>query len=178
LLVANYWNPPFLLPLVEMVRGEETSDETVETIYVLLKKVGKRPAIENEPGYVGNRLQAALIREALSIVQKGIATAQEVDTVMKNSLGRRLAFVGPIELFENIFPWDYCLKVWIDGAIDRIESSTEVPQVLKEKVEKGELGAKTRKGFYEWPPGSDEAFMQRLKQALIEISKIHQKIDQ
>lgn len=171
-IVANYWNPTYLIPLVEMVRGEETSDETVETIYHLLIKVGKKPAIENEPGYVGNRLQGALFREAFSIVSQGIATPQDVDTVIKNSFGRRLAFVGPFEYFDTM-GWDLILH-WYTYMIHDIESSTEVPYVLKEKVEKGELGAKTGKGFYEWTQESAEVFKDRLAQALTEIRKIHQ----
>jgi 3-hydroxybutyryl-CoA dehydrogenase len=174
-LVANYWNPTYLIPLVEMIRGEETSDETVETVYHLLIKVGKQPAIENEPGYVGNRLQGALFREVFSIVSKGIATPQDVDTVIKNSFGRRLAFVGPLEYFDTM-GWDLILH-WYPYMIQEIESSTEVPHVLKEKVEKGELGVKTGKGFYEWTPESAEAYKQRLAQALAEIRNIHQTID-
>jgi 3-hydroxybutyryl-CoA dehydrogenase len=174
-LVANYWNPTFLIPLVEIVRGNETSDEAVETIYHLLTKVGKKPVIENEPGYVGNRLQAALMREALSIVENGIATPQDVDIVIKSSFARRLAFVGPFEYFDVVYPWDYWLHAWSQGEVD-LESSTDVPKVLKDKVEKGELGAKTGKGFYEWTTEKVKAFNQRLAQALVEIREIHQKI--
>ena len=166
-LVANYWNPPYLLPLVEIVRGKETSDETVETIYNLLTKVGKRPAIEDEPGFVGNRLLVALFREAFSIVQKGIASPREVDIVIKNSFGRRLAVVGIFDYFDTI-GWDLILHAY-SYMINDIDSSTEVPKLLKEKVEKGELGVKTGKGFYEWTPDSAEAFKKRLAQALVEM---------
>ena len=101
-LVAHYFNPPYLLPLVEIVRHKETSEETVKTIYDLLVKVGKKPAIVQKevPGFVGNRLQLALLREALSIVEQGIATAQDVDIVVKNGFGRRFAAAGPFEILD------------------------------------------------------------------------------
>ena len=74
MLVTHYYNPPYLVPLVEVVRGPETSDEVIETAYELLTKVGKSPAIvqKEAPGFIGNRLQAALFREALSIVERAI----------------------------------------------------------------------------------------------------------
>ena len=171
-LVANYWNPPYLLPLVEIVRSKETSDDTVEIIYQLLTKVGKKPAIEDEPGFVGNRLQCALIREALSIVQNGIANPHEVDTVIKNSFGRRLAVVGLFDYFDTV-GWDLILHAY-ECMIQDVESSIEVPAVLKEKVDQGAVGVKTGKGFYEWTPASAKAFSQRLAQALTEIRRIHQ----
>jgi 3-hydroxybutyryl-CoA dehydrogenase len=101
-LVAHYFNPPYLLPLVEIVRGAETSDETVEAVCSLLRTLGKHPAIVRKevPGFIGNRLQAALIREAISLVQNGVASAEDVDTVIRYGFGRRLAAAGVFENFD------------------------------------------------------------------------------
>ena len=171
-LVAHYFNPPYLLPLVEVVRHKETSDETVTTIYDLLTKVGKNPAIVQKevPGFIGNRLQAALLREALSIVERGIASPQDVDTVVKNGFGRRYAAAGPFEIFE-IVGWDLVLAA-AQYLIPDTEPSTEISPLLREKVERGELGVKTGKGFYEWTQESAEALKQRIGQVLVKIAQL------
>ena len=170
-LVTHYFNPPHLLPLVEVVPGKETSDETVTAITDLLTKVGKRPALVQKevPGFIGNRLQAALIREALSLVEQGVATPQDVDTVVKNGFGRRLSCAGPFEIFD-IAGWDLVEAV-VSQLFPEIDSSPEVPRWLREKVERGELGVKTGKGFHEWTPESAEALRRRIAQALVDIAQ-------
>ncbi|RMF86830.1 MAG: 3-hydroxyacyl-CoA dehydrogenase family protein [Nitrospinota bacterium] len=170
-LVAHYFNPPYLLPLVEVVRGKETSQETVTTIYDLLTRIGKKPALVQKevPGFIGNRLQVALLREALSIVQQGIAHPQDVDIVIKNGFGRRLAAAGVFEVFE-IAGWDLILAV-MQYLLSDIESSSEIPPLLQEKVARGELGVKTGKGFYDWTPESAEKLRQRIARALAEIAR-------
>jgi 3-hydroxybutyryl-CoA dehydrogenase len=101
-VVANWWNPPYLLPLVEVVRGPDTSDDTIETTRALLTKAGKRPVVlqKESLGFIGNRMQFALLREAVSIVERGIASPEDVDAVVTNSFGRRLAVAGPLEVFD------------------------------------------------------------------------------
>lgn len=171
-LVAHYFNPPYLLPLVEIVRSPETSDESVETIHELLRIMGKKPVIvqKEAPGFIGNRLQAALAREALSIVEKGIASHEDVDTVIKSSFGRRLAAAGVFEIFD-IAGWDILLAVW-PYLVPDLETSPAEPALLKEKVERGELGVKTGKGFYDWTTESAEELKQRIAKALIEIERL------
>jgi 3-hydroxybutyryl-CoA dehydrogenase len=174
-LVTHYFNPPYLMPLVEIVRHSETSDDTVDTIYELLKGLGKSPAIVQKevPGFVGNRLQLALFREALSIVEKGVATPQDVDTVVKTGFGRRYAAAGPFEIWA-LAGWDLVLAV--AGYVQSdLESSTEISPLLREKVEKGELGVKSGKGFYDWTPESAEALKQRIGQMLAKIAQISPK---
>ena len=146
-LVAHYFNPPHLLPLVELVRGEQTSDATIETMQALYRGIGKRPAVvqREAPGFVGNRLQMALLREALAIVDAGIATPQDVDTIIKNGFGRRLAVAGVFEVFEAA-GWDLTLAV-ADQLFPAIDRSTEPPQSLRDKVARGELGLKSGQGL-------------------------------
>ena len=161
-LLANYSNPPYMVPLVEIMRNERTSDETVTTVYDLLAKIGKRPVViqREVPGFVANRLQGALLREALWLVQKGVVTPRDVDTIVKTSIGRRWSVAGPFEVFE-LAGWDLVLAA-ASHLLPYLESSPEVPPFLREKVERGELGVKTGKGFYEWTPESTEVLRRRI----------------
>ena len=99
ILGTHFWFPPYLIPLVEVVKGKDTSDEAMELTYQFMKKAGKYPikCLKDVPGFVANRLQHALWREAISIVENGIADAATVDDAIKNSFGIRLAVLGPIE---------------------------------------------------------------------------------
>lgn len=170
-LLANYSNPSYLVPLVEVLRNETTSDETVATFCDLLTRIGKKPVLiqKEVPGFVANRLQVALLREALWLVQRGVVTAQDVDTIIKSSIGRRWAVAGVFEVCE-LAALDLVLAV-AAYLLPRLENSTEIPPVLQEKVERGELGVKTGKGFYDWTPDSTEALRQRIAHALVEIEK-------
>jgi 3-hydroxybutyryl-CoA dehydrogenase len=170
-LVAHYFNPPYLLPLVELVRHEKTSEETVRTMFALLKKIGKTPVIVQKevPGFVGNRLQAALFREALSIVGKGIATAEDVDIVVKNGFGRRLAAAGVFEIWE-IAGWDLIQSV-CENIFPDLDDSKAVPPLLKEMVERGDLGTKSGRGFYKWTPESVQSLRKRIALVLSRIAR-------
>jgi 3-hydroxybutyryl-CoA dehydrogenase len=147
---THFWNPPYLVPLVEVVPGADTSPSVVDTTFDLLASVGKRPVKERKdvPGFVGNRLQHALWREAISIVDQGIADAATVDEVIKNSFGIRLPVLGPLATADMV-GLDLTLQIhdYILGHLDR---STGPAPILKEKVERGELGFKTGQGFQKW----------------------------
>lgn len=149
-LLVNYSNPPYLIPLVEIMRNEKTSDETVKAVYDLLTGIGKSPVIIQKeiPGFVANRLQGALVREALWLVQRGVVTPQDIDIIMKNGIGRRWSVAGPFEVFD-VAGWDLLLAA-APNVLPYLESSHELPPLVKQKVERGELGVKTGKGFYEW----------------------------
>ena len=168
--VAHYFNPPHFLPIVELVKGPETSDEAIETARDLLLRIGKRPALVNRQilGFIGNRLQSAMFREALAIVEQGIASAQDVDAVVKYGFGRRLGRRRSVRgLWEQI-GWDLVATISSE-LFPEIDRSTEVPKVLRDKVAAGELGTKTGKGFYDWTPESAEALRLRISQALLNM---------
>ena len=171
-LVAHYFNPPYLLPLVELVRGPATSDETITTMRDLYVRLGKSPAVvqREAPGFVGNRLQMALLREALAIVAQGIATVADVDTVIKTSFGRRLAVAGVFEVFD-LAGLDVTSAV-AGHLFPVIESSGTVPTILGERVEQGKLGVKTGEGFYEWSAESAVALRERIARALLAIAEL------
>ena len=168
-LNAHYFNPPYLIPLVELIRGPATSDETVSITYNLLKCIGKTPAIieKEAPGFVGPRLQAALIREAFSIVEQGIASAETVDLVVRNSFGRRLGVAGPFEVFE-LAGWDLVLAAFEELYKD-LYSSSEINPLLREMVDSAKLGVKSGEGFYRWTAEKQEALRTRMSQALIRV---------
>ena len=167
-VVTHFWNPPHLVPLVEVVPGKHTSTETMEMAFELMQAIGKKPVMLKREclGFVGNRLQAALLREALEIVQSGIATPEDVDTVTEYSLGRRLSVTGPmksadlggLDVFAYIFGYlgpDLC-------------KDTGVPDLLRQAVASGNLGTKTGQGFYSWPAEKVAAIRQEREDMLIE----------
>jgi len=166
-LVVHFSFPPPLIPLVEIVRSEATSDDVVEAVYNVLKAAGRSPIIAQKEatGFIINRIQLAILREALSIVERGIATAQDVDLAVKHSFGRRLAVAGPLEMVEVQDGWDV---IWTIGQqiLPDLDTSPELPSIVKRRIERGELGPKTGKGFYQWTPESLESWRRNLTNAL------------
>jgi 3-hydroxyacyl-CoA dehydrogenase len=174
-LVTHFWNPPYLIPVVEVMPGEFTSPEVTETTYKLLKAVGKYPAMVNNdiPGFVGNRLQHALRREAISIVSQGIASPEDVDLITRLSFGLRLPVVGPLETVDlGGLDLTKAIQTYL---LPELDCSTEPLQLIQEKVEKGELGAKSGKGFYDWSPGQVERVIRQRDETLIELVKLLKK---
>jgi 3-hydroxybutyryl-CoA dehydrogenase len=168
---THFWNPPYLIPLVEVVRGRDTEDDTMDRTFSLLDSVGKHPVRVNKdvPGFVGNRLQHALWREAISIVEHGIADAATVDECIKFGFGIRLPVLGPLENTDMVGTdlvfaiHDYILKY--------LDASPEPSPLLRSKFEQGELGFKTGKGFQEWSPEQIEASRKRLLEYLLHVTK-------
>ncbi len=170
---THYWNPPYLIPLVEVVPGEGTASHTVDLTYDLLKSVGKHPVKvkKDVPGFVGNRLQHALWREAISIVDQGIADPATVDEVIRNSFGIRLPVLGPLETADMV-GLDLTLQIH-NYILKYIERSTEPAPILKQKVDKGELGFKTGRGFQDWDQESMQRSRSRLLEHLIKWNREH-----
>lgn len=147
---AHFWNPPYLIPLVEVVKSGYTSEDVMGKTMELLKKAGKHPIKVNKdvPGFVANRLQHALWREAISIVERGIADAATVDEAVKYSFGLRLPKLAPMENADMVGT-DLTLSIH-SYILKHLENSAEPSPLLKEKVEKGELGFKSGEGFQKW----------------------------
>jgi 3-hydroxybutyryl-CoA dehydrogenase len=170
-VIAHWWNPPHIIPVVEIVRGRCTSNQTVDLTYQLLLSIGKKPVkiLKEVPGFLGNRLQFALYREALACLKEGVASAEDIDTAVKGTFGFRLPTLGPLET-SDFGGLDTFLNIsqYLFKEIDR---STEPPEILKEKVRRGNLGVKTGEGFFPHPPEKvqekikerDRQFLQRLK---------------
>lgn len=149
---THFWNPPNLIPLVEVIPGERTVPRSVEIAFSLLTALGKHPVRvkQDVPGFVGNRLQHALWREAVSIVERGIADADVVDEVVKYGFGMRLPVLGPLENAELV-GLDLTLAIH-DYILKYLESSPNPSPLLAEKVRKGDLGFKSGFGLREWSP--------------------------
>jgi 3-hydroxybutyryl-CoA dehydrogenase len=169
-LVAHWFNPPYLVPIVEVVRGSRTTDATVATVRDLLAAMGKQPVVLQRelPGFLANRLQAALFREALSLVDQGTATPGEIDAVIRYGIGPRWAAAGVFEVWE-LGGWDVILAI-CDQLFPDLAAHTEAPALLRDMVARGDLGVKSGHGFYEWTPETADALRSRIRRALIEIA--------
>jgi 3-hydroxybutyryl-CoA dehydrogenase len=168
---THFWFPPYLIPLVEVVKGKDTSDDTMETTYQFMKRAGKYPikCLKDVPGFVANRLQHALWREAISIVEKGIADAATVDDAIKQSFGIRIPVLGPIENADMV-GLDLVLAIH-NTVLRDLEASPDPSPLLRDKVDNGELGFKSGKGFYSsWTPERMKATRERLMKHLIDYS--------
>lgn len=149
-VVAHFWNPPHLIPLVEVVPGRQTSQNTIDCTEKLLTTIGKKPVVLKCEvlGFIGNRLQFAMLREALFLLESGIASKEAIDTTIKYSLGRRLSTTGPLESADlGGLDIIYNISKYL---FNDLCNSKEVPAILKDAIDKGKLGAKTGSGFYQW----------------------------
>ena len=147
---THFWNPGHLIPLVEVVRTDATDDETANTVMEFMAKIGKKPALCNkdEPGFIANRLQHALWREAISIVENGIADAATVDMAIKNSFGLRLPQLAPLENSDMVGT-DLTFNIH-NYVLDYIEDSHKPSPLLTKMKEEGKMGFKSGEGFYKW----------------------------
>jgi 3-hydroxybutyryl-CoA dehydrogenase len=173
----HWWNPPHLIPLVEIIRGEQTADETIQTLVKLARHLNKKPVVVNKdvPGFIGNRLQYALLREALHIVEEGIATEKDVDDAMKYGLGFRYAGLGPIETVD-LGGVDVFNKV---GAylFRELNSSPELPKKMRKLYEQGDYGIKTGRGFYDYSQGKDKEVLQKRDAHFVKMLKHIYKVN-
>lgn len=167
---THFWNPPHLIPLVEVIRGNDTDLAVMDATFNLMVRVGKKPVkvMKDLPGFLGNRLQHALWREAISIVENGIADAAAVDTVVKNSFGLRLPVLGPLEN-ADLVGLDLTYQIH-DYILKHIESSPSPSPILSEKIEAGDLGFKSGRGLQEWPEDKMRAVRENLMLHLIETA--------
>jgi len=149
-VVTHFWNPPHLIPLVEVVPGKNTSQETADKAYEILKGIGKEPvALKREaPGFVGNRIQAALLRESYHMAATEIASPEEIDAAVRNGLGRDMESMGPFEIAAQANQGALHEKLNAIGSQLCIDQG--VPPLLAQAVKEGKLGAKTGVGVYNW----------------------------
>ncbi len=171
-LVTHWFNPPHLVPLVEVVPGPETSEDVVAATVDLLARSGKQPLrLRKElPGFLVNRIQVALMREIWDLLEQGVAGAEEIDTALRASVGFRLAAVGPLEVHDF---GGLDIQATVFGLLaPEIRSGAELPQVIERLVSAGHLGAKTGRGFYEYTPERIEERRRRRDELFLALVKL------
>ncbi|WP_240975634.1 3-hydroxyacyl-CoA dehydrogenase family protein [Paraburkholderia aromaticivorans] len=159
-VIAHFWNPPHMIPLVEVVPGTATAPEVTQQTAALMSAIGMEPVVLAKaiPGFVGNRLQFAVLREALNIVRSGAATPDVVDRVMKASLGRRWGIVGPLE-GADMGGLDTFLDI-ASHLMPELAKDEDVLDLLREQVEAGRVGVRSGAGFHDW----DDAHLAQVKE--------------
>lgn len=147
---AHFFQPAHLLPLVEVIQQELTSMETVEQTIAFIEKIGKVPAHvkKDVPGGCANRMQYALAREAMSMVQNGIVSAADLDKIVVSSFAPRLVFTGPVEQ-RDLNGIDTHMAA-CEHVYAYLENTTEPLQIMRDKMSAGNIGLKTGRGFYDW----------------------------
>ena len=149
---THFWNPAYLVPLVEVIRTKYVSEETVAAVFQLMEEAGKKPVLvkKDVPGFLANRMQHALWREAISIVERGIADAATVDKAVRYSFGLRLPQLGPMENADMVGT-DLTYNIH-DYILRDLEDSHEPSPLLKQLRDAGKIGFKTGEGFQKWTP--------------------------
>ena len=157
----HWWNPPHIIPLIELIRGDGTNDETVNTLTELIQKIGKESVVvqKDASGFIGNRLQFAVFREALNIVEQGIATIEDVDKAMKYGPGFRYPVLGPLETADlGGLDTFYYISSYLFNELSDAKKPTALLQKL---MDDKNLGVKSGKGFYDYSDGKGELAMKR-----------------
>lgn len=170
-IVTHFWNPGHLIPLVEVVKGEKTIDATVERAMAMIHSMRKKPILLQKelPGFIGNRLQYALFREAQALLDSGAATKEDIDAAVTYSIGRRLPVTGPLmtadlgglDVFSAISNY-----LFEDLATDQHSGET-----LTRLVEENKFGDKSCKGFYDWEAETSDKINEEREQTLIHFLK-------
>lgn len=169
--IGQHWlNPPHLLPLCELVVGKDTSEETVERMRELVIGLNKKPVVVKDiNGFLINRIQFAILREALYIVETGAATVEDIDNVMKYGLGLRYAALGPFLTADlgGLDTFDHIASYLFADLCDQKEESA----MLHGLVQAGKLGVKSGEGFYDYSDGKDEEAIRRRDELFIKLAK-------
>lgn len=166
-LVAHFWNPPHLIPLVEVVPSAHTDAEVLNDTVELLRNAGCEPVqlAKALPGFIGNRIQFAILREALHLLREGVADAETIDRVMVHSLGRRYRWFGPLtgadggglqtflQISEHLMP--------------ELAKGEGVLDVLREHVARGEMGRSTGRGLHTWDAKREAQYLQARRQMML-----------
>jgi 3-hydroxybutyryl-CoA dehydrogenase len=170
----HFFMPAHLIPLVEVVRSVETDVKLAEEVGDIMRMLGKRPVQVKKDviGFLGNRIQGALMREALWLIEQGVASPEDIDATVRLSFGFRYAAAGPIVQKEHS-GWDTTCAVakiiWPD-----LCNEDGPPPVLQKNVDEGRIGFKTGRGFFDWDPESiakERARYERALRKCLEIFK-------
>ncbi|MEM6688182.1 MAG: 3-hydroxyacyl-CoA dehydrogenase family protein [Planctomycetota bacterium] len=175
LVGAHFWNPPHLIPLVEMVQGEDTPQAFVDLACELMKQIGKVPVVcRDVPGFVGNRLLHAMWREALHMVEEGVCSAEDVDKITRLTFALRLPLLGPIENMDYVgLDQTQRLQSYMAPRLANQENASEV---LQRKIDAGHLGVKSGRGFYDWEKRDIDEVIRRRDAQVVQQLKFLREI--
>ena len=164
-----HWiNPPHLVPLVEVIQGTDTGDGTMDFVYALAQRLRKKPIRAKDlPGFIMNRLQLALLREALALVDSGAATAEDVDAAVKYGLGLRYACVGPFETMDLGGVDIFCRIA--SYLLADLDDRKDTPPLLQTLTEQGACGVKSGRGFYDYSGGKAAAAIENRDRKFIRV---------
>ncbi|MEO8764182.1 MAG: 3-hydroxyacyl-CoA dehydrogenase NAD-binding domain-containing protein [Ginsengibacter sp.] len=170
-VACHFWNPPHLVPLVEVIRGEKTNDETVKRAFDLLTFMKKKPIeVKKEvPGFVGNRLQFALLREAQYLLEEGIASKEDIDAAVTYGIGRRLPVTGPF-VSADMGGLDVFAAI-ADYLFNDLSNASCSPAGMKKLVAEKKFGAKSGEGYYTWDHSFIEEMNHKREKELIHFLK-------
>jgi 3-hydroxybutyryl-CoA dehydrogenase len=168
---THFWNPPHLVPLVEVIQNERTGDEVVRRTMELLRDAGKVPVHvrRDVPGFVGNRLQHAMKREAVALIAAGVCDAETIDVVVREGFGARTAVLGPMEQ-SDLVGTNLTLDI-AEVLYEHLDRTPGPHPLLRAIVEAGKLGMKTGEGLRKWTPEQADAVRTRLSRFLAEQAK-------
>jgi len=167
----HWWNPPIIIPVIEIVKGESTGEDVLQTIDNLIRKIGKVPVLvkKDVPGFLGNRLQYALMREAIALLNEGVASAEDIDTMIKAGIGFKFPVMGPLETIDmaglDIY---YRVSQYLNKDLDKSDGAAPI---VAKMVEQGDLGLKSGKGFYDYSNQDIKALMGGRIQKLLLLLK-------
>lgn len=170
ILGTHFWDPPFIIPLVEVIKTEQVSEEAVKRTYDLLETSGKAAVLvqKDVPGFLANRMQHALFREALSIIENGIASPEDVDKSIKYGFGMRLGISAPVEVMDRGgLDLTYNIHNYL---FPHIEDSKQPLKILTDKIEEGKLGFKSGEGLLKWSEEEIKESNQNLLDGLIKVA--------
>src|SRR5580704_11508360 len=168
---SHFWNPPHLVPLVEIVLMGPENRPAADRLATLLRTIGRHPVLVHRdiPGFIGNRLQHAMKREAIALVASGVCDAETIDDVVKRGFGARLGVLGPMEQ-SDLVGLDLTKNIH-DTLMPDLNITPRTHAYLNALVEKGELGMKTGRGFRSWTAEESDAVRDRLRRALVAGAK-------
>jgi 3-hydroxybutyryl-CoA dehydrogenase len=171
-IITHWFNPPFIMGLVEVVMGPETSEDTVEKVKALHIKLGKNPAVIKQyiPGFIINRLANALMREASYMVSQGWTTPGDIDSAVKATSGVRYAFEGPMALFD-IVGWDLVQTVALDLFKSLCNDTEGGFTMAPDMIKKGEVGLKSGKGAYDYTGVDPAEYMSERATRILKMYK-------
>ena len=171
-IITHWFNPPHLVPVVEVVKGESTSEETFELAFRFLKDMGKEPVhvLKQVPGFLVNRIQTAMFREVVALLEEKVASAEDIDKAVQGSFGLRLATMGPLAVVDL-----GGVDLWYKGAQNlypSLDASNGPRRLWTEMVEKGDVGAKTGRGFFNYGPGDSSEIIKARDVKLLALLRL------